>query len=270
MKNDPMYARRLENLPEEKKKAFLYGDWDSFQGMAFEEWDYNIHVCKPFTIPAHWRKWVAADNGYTDPFAFYWFAVSEEGVVYVYREYTREYSDSKVIYSDQARKVMELNTYIDPDDGVEKQENIDYYVVGHDAFNTHPLSENGKTIVDYYNEGGIYGCIRAITDRKLRKATIHEYLKPFEDENTGKMTAKVQIFSTCHKLIEYLPLQVEDPKDPEKYAETKIDHWPDAFGYGLISYHVAASKGLPETEPPIAKHKNKMARRGRRFRRTLS
>lgn len=30
VKNDPAYLIRLEGLPEDQKKAMLYGDWDAF------------------------------------------------------------------------------------------------------------------------------------------------------------------------------------------------------------------------------------------------
>lgn len=232
MKNDPNYIKRLENLPEAQKKAFLYGDWDIFEGQAFDEWNYNIHVVEPFAIPEHWRKWRSADNGYTDPFAWYWFAVDDYGTVFIYREYTRSYDDKKIAYSDQARKVVELT----------KGEKVSFTVVGHDAFNTHPLAEAGKSIIDYYRIGGVAYCIRAVTDRKLRKATWHEYLRPYFDANISKTTSKVKIFSTCHKLIETLPQQILDENDLEKVAETDYDHWYDGAGYGLIALH--ANKSL--------------------------
>lgn len=262
MQNDPAYAKRLENLPSAKRKAFLEGDWDAYDGQAFEEWSYDIHVCKPFPIPPHWRRWRAVDNGYTDPFAWYWLAVSESGQVYIYREYTRDKKDPKVPYSDQARGAVERSSYTDLSDGRAEiiQEPISFTVVGHDAFNPHPMSE-GKTIVDYYADGGVYGCIRAITDRKLRKATWHEYLRPYLDEQTGKMTAKVQIFNTCKKLIETIPQQIEDERDPEKVAETDYDHWYDAAGYGLIAWHASRSKAPAPEQGPIAKHKDKLAKK---------
>lgn len=267
MKNDPNYVKRLENLPEAQKKAFLLGDWDVFEGMAFEEFDPRIHVVKPFIIPKHWRRWVAVDNGYTDPFSFHWFAVDEQGTVYIYREFTRDYDDPKIPYSEQAKIVKELSTHVEIVDGeeVETMEKLDFICVGHDAFSSHPLAEPGKTILTHYEEGGLNGFIRAVTDRRLRKATIHEYLKLYKDENTGEMTSKVKIFSTCKKLIEYLPLQVLDEKDAEKYAETDIDHWIDSFGYGLIAHHTGFSKKPKyESNNIILLHKKKMARDSKR------
>ncbi|MBO8161331.1 MAG: hypothetical protein H0Z24_06805 [Thermosipho sp. (in: Bacteria)] len=279
MKNDPNYVKRLENLPEAQKRAYLYGDWDAFEGMAFEKWNENIHVIEPFKIPKHWRRWIAVDNGYTDPFAWYWFAVDELGTVYVYREFTRDFDDPKIIYTKQAEKVLELSKYTEIENGqvIEEYEKIDYIVAGHDAWARHAATKTvntpqGKSIIDYYNEGGLNqlaAFVKPITDRRLRKATILEYLEPFED-NEGNLTSKVKIFRTCKKLIETLPLLVNDPKDPEKYQEdSMIDHWADAFGYGLLSYHVEKSKKPRTKQNIILEHKDRLARSIRRKRKRL-
>jgi len=255
LEKNPNYIANLMQLPEKEKKALLDGDWDIFDDQAFPEFDYNIHVCKPFKIPKHWKRWRSVDNGYDDPFAWYWFAVDEQGTVYIYREYTREKDSSRVKYSDQARRVVEKSRYIDVFNGreVEIEEKFDFTVAGHDAFATHVRDEQGKTLIDYYNDGGVYGFIKAITDRRLRKSVWHEYLDPYLDENTGKMTAKVQIFDTCRKLIETLPEQLKDPDDNEKVAESDNDHWYDGAGYGLIAYHSKRSKGLRPAKTEVEK-----------------
>jgi len=240
MENDLAYVRRLENLPPAKRKAYLEGDWDAYEGQAFEEWNPEIHVVTPFVIPDYWYRWRAVDNGYSDPFAWYWFAVDTDGIVYIYREFTRGYGDPKLAYSEQARRVVELTA----------DEEIKFTAVGHEAFGTHPLSE-GKTIVDHYREGGVVDCIKVNPDRRLRKAVWHEYLKPFWDENRKRMTARVQIFSTCKKLIETLPQQIEDENDPEKVAETNYDHHYDGAGFGLIAWHSKSSLKPPEPEKEI-------------------
>ena len=269
MQNDPAYVRRLENLPPAKRKAFLEGDWDSYEGQAFEEFSYDIHVCQPFLIPPHWKRWRSCDNGYTDPFAWYWLTVSEDGIIYIYREYTREYSDDKVTYSDQARNVAKLSTYHD-EHGRLVPEKFSFTVVGHDAWNTSPLREDGKTIVDFYHEGGVTGCVRAITDRRLRKGTWHEHLKPYWDENNQRYTAKVQIFSTCKKLIETLPQQLEDEDDPEKVMETNYDHQFDGAGYGLIYWYSKMSKAPEPDKTIIQLDKERLVKRQRRTRRRLA
>ena len=207
------------NTPEE---AF-----EAAEGVAFPEFSYDIHTCDPFPIPAHWPKWRSVDNGYTDPFAWYWFAVNEQGIVFIYREYTRDDKDPKLIYTDQSKEVVKRT----------KEAEVGYTVAGHDAWSKHHRDTSNKSLIDYYQDGGVYNFIKANTDRALRKSTWHQYLKPYKDEVANIETAKVQIFKTCEMLIETLPQLICDPKDNEKVAECGIDHWFDSAGYGLISYH---------------------------------
>lgn len=267
MDNDPAYIRRLNALPPTLRKAYRDGDWDIFEGQAFEEWNISIHVCKSFPIPEHWRRWRSNDPGYTDPFAWYWFAVDETGRVHIYREYTRDYDDPKTVYTDQAAKVIELSTYKKIKDGkiVEWKEKHDFTIVGHDAYLAHaatktPDRPQGKTIEDYYLDGGLGGLSRAITDRRLRKSVWHEYLKPYQDGNTGEWTSKVVIHDCCTMLIETLPQQLFDPVDPEKVKETDYDHWYDAAGYGLIAYHVSKSKAPKKEDTRIQKDKRRRSK----------
>jgi len=257
----------MQEYPETIEQAFSAGE-----ETAFPEFSESIHVCKPFDIPAHWRRWRSLDNGYADPFAWYWLTVSEDGIVYIYREFTRAHNDPRLTYSQQAQKAVEMSTYKDDETGREVwvPEKIDFTVAGHDAWQKHVRDESGKTLINYYQDGGVYGFVRPITDRKFRKAVWHEYLKPFDDDILGRKVARVQIFDTCQFLIDSLPMLVVDENDSEKVEESSIDHWYDGAGYGLIAYHVQYTKPPKEDEPPIARHKNKLAKRRSHTKRRLS
>lgn len=220
-KQDLGELKTMQEYPNTPEEAFM-----ASEGVAFPEFSYRIHVCKHFDIPKHWKRWISADNGYTDPFAWYWYAVDERGQVHIYREYTREEQDEKITYSEQGRYVAR------------HKDDASAIILGHDAWAGHHRDTSGKNLVDYYKDGGLYGNYQvAVTDRALRKATWHEYLKPYLDDNTGKMTAKVIIHDCCPKLIETLQQLLVDEKDNEKVAECSIDHWYDGSGYGLIFHH---------------------------------
>ena len=269
MANDPAYVKRLENLPEAKKRAFLYGDWDVYTGQGFPEWSEKIHVVDNFPIPDYWRKWRCLDNGYADPFYWGWMAVSPEGTVYLYREFTRTEEEPRLLYTEQAQKVVELATYAELlEDGVsEKQERISYTVAGVDAWNKHHRDTTGKDLTDYYAEGGVSGFIRAITDRKMRKDIMHEYLKPYFDDVLGKYVAKLQVFRSCKRFIEWMPELVEDPDDVNKIADCAWDHGFDSVGYGIISFHAKQSKSPKPQKGKIAADKERLAKLSVRKRR---
>lgn len=260
------YMREYPATPEE---AFSAGE-----GTSFPEFSKNIHVCEPFKVPEHWRKWASVDNGHSDPFAWYKYAISPDGIVFVYYEYSRWREEDQVIYSKQAKQFKEDLKYKAMVDGkiVEKDEKLDFIVAGTDAWATHHRDQSGKCLIDYYREGGLdrVGFLKAITDRKLRKATVHEYLEPYYDEVAQCYTAKVQIFNTCEYLIETLPQLINDEKDPEKVGDdSDIDNPYDSFGYGLIAYH--AEKSKPEEQPKtrIQKRKEALIKKKKRNKRKL-
>ena len=114
MAHDPDYVRMLENLPEEQRRAWLLGQWDIFEGQYFAEFDRNVHVCRPYGIPAHWRRYVTLDYG-MDMLAALWVAVDEQGRAVVYRELYEGRDNGKGengqghIISAAARRLLEVN-----------------------------------------------------------------------------------------------------------------------------------------------------------------
>lgn len=258
-------SSHLQEYPATPDEAFSSGS-----ATAFPEFDPEVHVCEPFDIPEHWRRWLAVDNGYDHPFAWYWYAVDEDGNVYVYREFSRSRDDPKLLYSDQATRVVELCSTASLDDKGELrlgQEYLDFCVAGLDAWNTHHRDITGKTLLDYYRDGGLQiGFRRAVVDRRLRKAVVHEYLKIIEDED-GTRRSKLKIFNTCKHLLSTLPKLPKDNYDPEKVADCSIDNQYDSLSYGLVAYHVDRSIGLTSETPQIRAHKDSVAKRGARTRR---
>ncbi len=261
-------SSHLQEYPATPDEAFSSGS-----ATAFPEFDPEVHVCEPFDIPEHWRRWLAVDNGYDHPFAWYWYAVDEDGNVYVYREFSRSRDDPKLLYSDQATRVVELCSTASLDDKGELrlgQEYLDFCVAGLDAWNTHHRDITGKTLLDYYRDGGLQiGFRRAVVDRRLRKAVVHEYLKIIEDED-GTRRSKLKIFNTCKHLLSTLPKLPKDNYDPEKVADCSIDNQYDSLSYGLVAYHVDRSIGLTSETPQIRAHKDSVAKRGARTRRVRS
>lgn len=260
-------SKMEQEFPRTEEEALIAGE-----NVSFPEFSESIHVCKPFEIPRHWKRWASVDNGYNDPYAWYKFAVSEDGIVYVYYEQSRWRSEQQIIYSDQAQQFANSLLYLDAN-GDYQIEKLDYIVAGLDAWHGHHRDQSGKTLIDYYRDGGLthVSFIMAVTDQKLRKATLHEYLKPFKDDNTGKVTAKLQIFSTCNYLIDTLPQLVNDERRPEIVADlSDINNPYDALGYGLISYHQKHTKPIVvDNRTKIKRHKDMLIQssRHRRYKR---
>ncbi len=216
MEKDKDYIKRLENLDEKNKKALLYGDWDIFDGLYFEEFKRDIHVCKPFEIPTEWRRYRAIDYG-LDCFAVLWIAINSLGECYVYREF----AESNMIISDAAKKANELSegekikiTYAPPDLWGRSQ-------------------ESGKSRADIFRSGGLI-LHKSDNDRVAGWLCIKEMLKA-----NANGDVKLHIFSNCTQLIKCITSIQVDEKNPNDCATQPHDitHLPDALRYFAIMHY---------------------------------
>lgn len=253
-----------QEYPRTEQDALMAGE-----NVSFPEWSYEIHVCEPFDIPLHWRRFGSVDNGYNDPFAWYKYAISDDGIVYMYYEQSRWRDEPQVGYSDQAREYSTNMFFLNEETGKMDKEKLDYIVAGLDAWHGNHRDNMGKNLIDYYRDGGLNeGFIPAIVDRKLRKATFHEYLKPFlnplytEGGDEKQFMAKLQVFNTCTYFIDIMPQLVNDDREPDKVADlSDIDNPYDSGGYGLISHHASKSTKKVEEEKTVQqKHKERLMR----------
>jgi phage terminase large subunit len=211
--NNPEYVENLENLPEMRKRAMLYGDWDAFEGQYFDEFNRDIHIIKPFILPDHWKRYRAIDYG-LDMLACYWIAIDIYGRGYVYKELYQ----SNLIVSAAAEKIKAMTT-----------EPIDSTYAPPDLWNRQ--KDTGKSIWELFSDNGI-SLLRASNDRVQGWLALKEWLKPFESE-TGDKIANLVIFDNCLNLIRTLPMLQCDDKDPNDTATEphELTHAPDAIRY---------------------------------------
>ena len=192
MKNDTDYVKALESLPEDRKKAMLYGDWDIFEGQFFTEFKREVHVIEPFKIPNDWYIYFTMDYG-LDKLAGYWIAVDYNNNAYVFREVY----DSNLLVSQARDKIKEMTN-----------EDVYMYLAPPDLWNRH--KETGKSTADIFAEGNVT-LYKTNNDRIQGWLQMKEWLKPYKDEQ-GCTTAKLKIFNTCKNLIRCLPQVQHDAK----------------------------------------------------------
>ncbi len=91
MRSDPDYVKRLEALPEHKRRAHLLGDWNVYEGQVFSELRDDpahyedrllTHVIEPFAPPPQWELYRSFDFGYAKPFSVGWWARDGDGRLY--------------------------------------------------------------------------------------------------------------------------------------------------------------------------------------------
>lgn len=245
MKNDPNYVKRLENLPEKERKAFLDGDWDIFEGQYFGEFKRHIHVIEPFVVPEYWQRFRFLDYG-LDMLAAYWAAIDTQGNAFVYKEIY----EPDLIISDAAKRIKDLTT-----------ENIKLTYAPPDLWNRR--QDTGKSAADLFRENGV-SLVKSNNERIQGWLNLKEWLKPYEtkDEQTGEMitTARLKIFSNVSNLIRTLPQLQRDEKDPTDVATEphELTHGPDALRYFCSMRTKPSSKNEiqdPDSLTPQEKHR---------------
>lgn len=235
MEKDPNYVKVLENLPEDRKQAMLYGNWDVFDGQFFREFNRNIHVIEPFEIPLEWNRYIAMDYG-LDMFAVLFIAVDTKGKAYVYNEIHK----SDLIVSD-ARQILK---------SIMRNHKYKAIYAPPDLWNRN--RDTGKSTAELFFEGGI-DLTKASNDRKAGWLNVKEWLKikKVKNEQTGEVyeDSDIKIFSNCINLVRCLPQLQHDEKDPNDVATEphEITHITDALRYFCVN-HIAPAKVIKKDE----------------------
>lgn len=223
MERDPNYVRVLENLPEDRKQAMLYGNWDIYDGQFFPEFDRKVHVIEPFDIPEHWNKYIAMDYG-LDMFAVIFVAIDTRGKAYVYNEIHKE----DLIASEA---VQMLKSYMRKDKFKDIYAPTDLW-----ATDRH----TGKSTAEIFQDNGV-SLTQASRQREAGWIAVKEWLKvnKTRHEQTGKMqeTPNLYIFNNCTNLIRCIPQLQHEEKNPNDCATEPHDitHITDALRYFCIS-----------------------------------
>ncbi len=231
MDNDPMYVKRLEDLPEEDRKALLYGDWNIFAGQYFKEWRSGTHVIEPFYIPTHWKRFIGGDYGSKKPSSIGWYAVRPEGGIVRYRELYKE----GLHYDTLAQEICDLS----------RDEIIDYAVFDPAIFGDkqhHKEAREGKSGAEIMQEGinawfeerkkgnDAFAVVRGDNRRIEGWRNVKQQLKIRDDGTTD-----FEVFSSCINFITTFPSNVHDPHKPEDLNTAGEDHTADECRYSIMS-----------------------------------
>lgn len=221
------YTEYLEGLQGDLGRAWREGDFDLFAGQFFKEFRESVHMCFPFAIPNEWFHFFAFDYGLNHPLSLGWYAVSPDSVVYRYREL----HGSGMSYTQAAEEFVAMTPseeklaygVCDPSMWAKKGENDDL-LSGAEIF--------AKRVGDLI--GKQPRLIKADNARVIGWGVVREFLRPYMGPE-DRMTANLQIFSTCKNMIKTLPEQVHSERVPEDMEKQDGDDCADELRYALMS-----------------------------------
>lgn len=196
-------------------------------GSYFSEFDYDIHTCDPFKIPADWSIYNTLDYG-LDMFAHYKVAINNDNIAYVFHEIYQ----SGLIISDAAAKVKLVELHEKEDGSVETWYRPKVRLAPPDLWNR--SQETGKSRALLFYENGL-DLTKSNNDRHAGWLAIKELLKKRVAAN-GETYTRIKIFRNCTNLIRTLPQLLIDEKDPEDVSKEphELTHAPDALRYFAI------------------------------------
>jgi len=235
--SDPDYVHRLNTETNEAlRKAYLYGDWDAMAGQYFGELRREKHVVPDFPIPSHWNRFGAYDYGFNHPASFGWFAVDEDGTVYLYRRLKRR--QRRVDQFVREIKEFPETRLLAP------------VVAGLDCWQTKAVLRDEArppTIAEQWlwedpetpNDYGIT-LKKATTDRIQGANQVRSYLA-WQDRPGAQ--PRLKIFESCAGVYDCLSSMIHDPDKPEDVLKVDAsDSNPDGgdddydmLRYGLMS-----------------------------------
>jgi len=251
---DPTYKKHLSMLPETERRQKLMGDWDTFSGQYFVEFQRDIHVIPPFPIPDSWQKYRGVDFGTANPYCCLWGAVDPaDGTMYIYREaYAKNLTAAQ-----QARAIKGLSVSTE-----DKPENYVMSVGDPSMFNN--TAGTGTTVAGQYNSNGVI-LTRAKNQRIGGWQNVRRYMAPSPVDSV----IRLKIFDNCVNLIRTLPQMRHARTNPEDLDTKDEDHAVDALRYllGCRPYEVhkrAAKKYAEGADGRVQRYIERLDKMGKR------
>lgn len=251
---DPTYRKHLSMLPEVERRQKLLGDWDTFTGQYFGEFDRSRHVIEPFAIPETWQRFRGIDFGTANPFCCLWGALDpSDNTMYIYREAYQK----NLTTAEQARLVKRLSVM---ENG--RAETFSATVIDPSTFSN--VAGLGTTVASQYNNQGV-----VVTKAKNQRVGGWQNVRRYLMAHPVDGEVKVKIFRNCENLIRTIPLMRHDQGNPEDLDSRDEDHAVDALRYllGCRPYELSRKdkkQYAPGAEGRVQKFLERLDKQGKR------
>jgi phage terminase large subunit len=212
----------LSRLSGARLQRLKFGRWVAAEGVVYEGYDAAIHLIDKMPEGwIHWRKIRSIDFGFSNPFVCQWWAIDNDGRMYLYRQIYF----SNVLVEDHARQIMQLTG----------AEIIEDTLCDHDLEDRMTLEKYGVLTSPAYKpiEIGIQGVasrLRPAGDGKPRLFIVRDSLVEVDQALKDKALPT----STQEEFDAYLR---PTPKDHQNIKELPVDK--DNHGMDTLRYAVA-------------------------------
>lgn len=237
------YWKDLNSLPEGRRKAWVEGSWDVFEGMAFGEWSRDAHVANyrpEIGRDADQYRWTAFGDWGTKQGCLYLAATGPHRSLVRY-EFLFADTDPYQVGFTFGKAIVRFP----------RPEWL--------ALDTPPVADGGPTIMERFQKGltdavvknppPVMSIPRGPGSRVTKKQLLHEYLR-YERGKDGVVhpwgLPMLQVHPDCKYLIRTLPALPLDPTNSEDVDTDADDHGYDALSGWLMARtpHVERTKAV--------------------------
>lgn len=218
---EQQYIDMLDTLPEDLRQAWLYGNWTTFEGQFFSEFNHEHHVIAPFPIPKDWHKVIGFDIGYTKKHPAVALCIAQNPItneLFVFDEYVGIGSTEE--YIETIKEI--INTY-----------NINIVYADPSMWNdTKKDKHTDESPAFMFLKAGI-PIVQANNKRVNGWRIIKQWL-----HWTEKRSSKLKIFDNCSYLIQTLPLNKYNTSslvNKEDCDTNGPDDAIDALRYAIVT-----------------------------------
>lgn len=239
---NPKELEQFKNtLSKDELESRCYGKFVGNGGMVYNEFDEEVNVIEPFSIPKEWQDNISIDPGLNNPLSAHWYAVDYDGNVYVVAEHFE--SGKSVEY--HANKIKEISDSLSWKRGF----NGDIEALIDSAANQKTLSGE-KSVTELFYDYGIHVNPRVNKDLFSGINRVKSYFK------NANGVSRLFIFKNCVNLIKEIKGYFWGNGDaPVK----KDDHCLDELRYYIMSRPENSIKEVEKTI--IQKDKERMYKR---------
>lgn len=230
-----------QTLGEDVLESRRYGRFKASQGLVYPEFDQNLHVIEPFSLPNEWQDDISIDPGLNNPLSAHWYCVDYDGNVYVVAEHF-EAGKEVSYHADAIRRIS--NSL-----GWKKDAQGRIHALIDSAANQKTLAST-RSVTELFYDNGI--CVNPNVNKDMFSGIqrVKQYLKV----TNGK--PKLFIFKNCVNLIRELKSYWWGEGDNPKKTD---DHALDELRYYLMSKPQPPTARIEKT--PVQKDKERLFRK---------
>lgn len=267
----PLYVAELEKEKDpNKRKAWLWGDWDIVAGGALDDvWDTNIHILPRFKVPKAWRLDRSFDWGSSHPFSVGWWAEADGGEIILPngKRFAPLRGSLIRIYEWYGCKAIGTNEGIkmsatDVAKGIAKREQELYDM---EWIDEEPRPGPADNSIGDVKEVGTDTIEKKMADadvrweksdkkpgsRKIGLQLVRDRLEAAMKRAKGQECNEPGLYfmDICRAAISTLPVLPRDPKDPDDVDTDAEDHVYDDVRYRSLAGNTRGATKIPLKHP---------------------